>query len=94
MSLDRLKWNSFECTSIPQASSGIPSSVFAFAYDILIFGIQPSIVPPCVDSLPTKVIVLSFILGPIMYSDDQKRFEKFNHLGPPKFSSAIREDAY
>lgn len=33
-------------------------------------------------------------LGTTMSSNDQKKFERFISLGPPKLSEAIGEDAY
>lgn len=51
-------------------------------------------VPLCIDILTSRLIVSPISLGPIMSFNDQKKFERFIFLGPPKFSNAIEEDAY
>lgn len=50
--------------------------------------------PLHIDSLLTCNTISFIILDPVMSSDDQKRFERFIYLALPKFSGAIREDAY
>lgn len=44
--------------------------------------------------LPAILTVLSIALVPMMSSNDQKRFKRFTHFTPPKFVSAIKENAY
>lgn len=51
-------------------------------------------VPPYVDSLPTRLTILLVISTLVMFLDDHKRFERFIHLTPLKFSGAIWEDTY
>ena len=51
-------------------------------------------VPPHVDSLPVRFTISQNFLGTMMSSDDQKRFGRFIHLAPSKFSGVIGENAY
>lgn len=51
-------------------------------------------VPLRVDSFPTKHTIPSISSGTTMSSNNQKIFDRFIHMDPPKFSGAIGKDAY
>lgn len=46
------------------------------------------------ESQSTKFTTSFIAMGIIMSSKAQKKFKRFTHLGIPKFSSVIGEDAY
>lgn len=64
-------------------------------YGILRLGVQPlSMLPLHVGYQLAKFTMSALIASTIISFKDQKRFERFTHLGPPRFSGVIGEDAY
>lgn len=45
-------------------------------------------------SYPSRFTMPPFAVSIIMSFEDQKRFERFTHLGPPRFSDVVEKDAY
>ncbi|KAF3656903.1 hypothetical protein FXO38_13918 [Capsicum annuum] len=80
---------------IPHSLSVVPPSVLASECDIPSPGVQPlSMLPPQVGSQPARFIISLVVVDLIMSFKDQKRFERFTHLGLPKSSGAMCEDGY
>lgn len=66
-----------------------------FEYGIPRPGVHPSsMMPPQMGSQPARFTMPPIVASAAMSFEDQKRFERFTHLGPPTFSGAVGEDAY
>ncbi|PHT78051.1 hypothetical protein T459_16103 [Capsicum annuum] len=76
-----------------------PNSILVLAptseHSVSRLGVQSSsMLPPQIGSQPARFTMPHFTESIIMSSEDQKRFERFTYLGPPRFSGVMDEDAY
>lgn len=73
----------------------ISPSLLTSSYDIPTSGVQlSSTISTHIDSVPIRLNISPVISITVMSSNNQKWFERFIHLAPPKLTGAIGEDSY
>ena len=50
--------------------------------------------PPQIGYQPTRFTMSPLVVSTVMSFKDQKRFERFTHLGPPRFNGTVDENSY